>query len=146
MDPMTWGGKIRSIVLSMWEKSPRHSMSRFSPIHWPDKDILFSWSCKRLNWYNVCQEGCVNRNQLHRERVSVLDLALCPSAVSLASTLGLMKLDLGRWVLGSKPGRQPFRLLSRPKSARDHCARCTGSDSPTLAYLCVEFIPTIQQG
>ena len=78
--------------------------------------------------------------------MSVLDLALCPSAVSLAPTLGLMKLDLGHWVVGSKPEQQPFRLLSRLKSARDHYARCMGFNSPTLAYLCVEFIPTIQQG
>lgn len=132
LNDLGWNNAIHCSV-HVCERNPLTTLSLLFHPFTGQKRHSFSWSWKRLNWYNVCQEGCVNRNQLHRERVSVLDLALCPLAVSLAPTLGLMKLDLGRWVLGSKPGRQPFRLLSRPKSAQDHCARCTGSDSPTLA-------------
>lgn len=98
---MTWGGIMRTMVLSVSVREILHpSVPGFSQIHWPDKDIscLSSWSCSRLNWYNVCQEGCVNRNQSHRERVSVLALALCPSALSLTPSLHQMRLDLGHWV------------------------------------------------
>lgn len=43
-----------------------------------------------------------------------------------------------------QPWKTASRLLSRPNAAQDHCTRCVGSDSPTLAYLGIEFIPTIQ--